>query len=97
MFSQDPGDQKNLLMAILLSVAVMLAWQYFYASPKIKEEQERRRAVAAEQEKQKQAGGNAANPVGGSAPVAPSSTPGSAPSAGSAGGSAPVLASVSSR
>ena len=95
MFSQDPGDQKNLLMAILLSVAVMLAWQYFYASPKIKEEQERRRAVAAEQEKQKQAGGSTANPVGGSAPVAPSSTPGSAPSVGSAGGSAPVVASVS--
>ena len=95
MFSQDPGDQKNLLTAILLSVAVMLAWQYFYASPKIKEEQERRRAVAAEQEKQKQAGGSTANPVGGSAPVAPSSTPGSEPSVGSTGGSAPVVASVS--
>ena len=40
MFSQDPGDQKTLLLAILLSVGVMLAWQFFYASPKIKEEQE---------------------------------------------------------
>ena len=63
MFSQDPGDQKNLLMAIMLSVAVMLAWQYFYASPKIKEEAERTPAdaIAAEQQarakaKRRQAG-----------------------------------------
>ncbi len=96
MFSQDPGDQKNLLMAILLSVAVMLAWQFFYASPKIKEEQERRQAIAAEQAKKQQNPGSGAAPVGGSAPAAPSAAPGgAAPSVGSAGGSAPVVASVS--
>jgi YidC/Oxa1 family membrane protein insertase len=40
MFSQQP-DQKNLLLAIVLSMGVLLGWQYFYAGPKMKEEQER--------------------------------------------------------
>ncbi len=34
-------NQKNLLLAIVLSVAVLLGWQMFYAGPKMKEEQER--------------------------------------------------------
>ena len=40
MFSQQP-DQKNLLLAIVLSMGVLLLWQYLYAGPKLKEEQER--------------------------------------------------------
>ncbi|MGE0630648.1 MAG: membrane protein insertase YidC, partial [Hyphomicrobiaceae bacterium] len=40
MFSQQP-EQKNLLIAIVLSLGVLLAWQYFYAGPKFKEEQDR--------------------------------------------------------
>ena len=39
---QDQDNQKNLLVAIVLSVAVLLGWQMFYAGPKLKEEQERR-------------------------------------------------------
>ena len=39
---QDKDSQKNLLVAIVLSVAVLLGWQVFYAGPKLKEEQERR-------------------------------------------------------
>ena len=42
MFSQQP-DQKNLLLAIVLSMGVLLLWQYFYAAPKLREEQERQR------------------------------------------------------
>src|SRR5215470_4193628 len=42
MFSQQP-DQKNLLLAIVLSMGVLLLWQYLYANPKMKEEQERQR------------------------------------------------------
>ncbi len=97
MFSQDPGDQKNLLMAILLSVGVMLAWQYFYASPKIKQETERRQRVAAEQSQQ-----TGAKPGDGSAPAAPGSTVAGAPTPGAvapganvAAGSAPVAVSLS--
>ena len=42
MFSQQP-DQKNLMLAIVLSMGVLLLWQYFYAAPKLKEEQERQK------------------------------------------------------
>jgi YidC/Oxa1 family membrane protein insertase len=41
MQSQDPDQQKNLLLAVVLSMAVLLAWQIFYAGPKVKEEQKR--------------------------------------------------------
>jgi YidC/Oxa1 family membrane protein insertase len=45
MQSQDPDQQKNLLLAVVLSLAVLLAWQFFYAGPKIKEEQARQKAI----------------------------------------------------
>ena len=47
---QDQDNQKNLLLAIVLSVAVLLAWQFFYAGPKLKEEQERQARVRQEQQ-----------------------------------------------
>jgi len=39
--SQRPNDQNNFLIAIVLSVVVMLGWQYFYAGPQIKQQQEK--------------------------------------------------------
>ena len=42
---QDQDNQKNLLLAIVLSVGVLLAWQVFYAGPKLKDDQERRQRV----------------------------------------------------
>jgi YidC/Oxa1 family membrane protein insertase len=33
MQSQDPDQQKNLLLAVVLSMAVLLGWQLFYAGP----------------------------------------------------------------
>ena len=45
----DQDNQKNLLLAIVLSVAVLLVWQMFYAGPKLKEEQERRQRIQQEQ------------------------------------------------
>jgi YidC/Oxa1 family membrane protein insertase len=40
-----PGDnQTNVWMALLLSMAVFLSWQYFIAEPKMREERERQRA-----------------------------------------------------
>jgi YidC/Oxa1 family membrane protein insertase len=47
---QDPGDQKNLLLAILLSVGVLMAWNYFYAGPKALHEKERRERITKEQQ-----------------------------------------------
>jgi YidC/Oxa1 family membrane protein insertase len=43
---QDQDNQKNLLMAIVLSMAVLFAWQFFYAAPK---EQERQARIRQEQ------------------------------------------------
>ena len=43
MRSQQPDNQNNLLIAIVLSVCVLMAWQFFYAGPKMKREQEERR------------------------------------------------------
>ena len=42
--SQDPDQQRNLLLAVVLSMAVLLAWQVFYAGPKMKQEQARQQA-----------------------------------------------------
>jgi len=59
---QDQDHQKNLLLAIVLSVAVLLAWQMFYAGPKLKEEQERRQRVQQEQTQAKPSGAPTATP-----------------------------------
>ena len=67
---QDPDSQKNLLIAIVLSVGVLLAWQMFYAGPKMKEEQERRQRI---QQEQTQVQGQ---------PGAPTATPGASPQPG---------------
>jgi YidC/Oxa1 family membrane protein insertase len=64
MQTQQPDNQKNLLLAIILSVGVLFFWQVFYANPKLKEEQERlkrQKEVATQQ-----------------APVAPGAAPGPA-------------------
>jgi YidC/Oxa1 family membrane protein insertase len=45
---QDQDSQKNLLLAIVLSVGVLLFWQVFYAGPKLKEEQERKQRIQQE-------------------------------------------------
>jgi len=65
----DKESQKNLLLAIVLSVAVLLGWQVFYAGPKLKEEQERRQRIQQEQ----------AQAQVKEQPGAPKATPGAAP------------------
>ena len=54
---QDKDSQKNLLLAIVLSVAVLLGWQLLFAGPKLKEEQERRARIAAGADAEGQPGG----------------------------------------
>src|SRR5262245_31399521 len=50
----DQESQKNLLLAIVLSMAVLLAWQFFYVAPRQKEEQERLARLRQEQVKPKE-------------------------------------------
>jgi len=80
-------DQKNTIVAILLSVIILIAWQYFYASP---QQQKQKAAQEAQQQQtqtqtQSQTPGVApapgTQPVPGTAPApgAPAMRPGTAP------------------
>ena len=77
MQSQQPDNQKNLLIAIIASIAVLLGWQMFYATPKMQEEQARRQQTTQQQ------GGLPA------APAAPEGTTPAAPGTAAPGVAAP--------
>ena len=79
--SQRPDDQKNLLIAVILSVAVMLGWQFFYAGPAMKAQQEKaqRERAAQQAEAEKAAVGTPAANAPAAAPGAPA-LPGAQPS-----------------
>ncbi|HSI41665.1 MAG TPA: membrane protein insertase YidC [Xanthobacteraceae bacterium] len=66
-------DNRNMVLAIVLSMAVLIAWQYFSGIP----EMEKQRQIAQQQQQQ------AANPATTTTPTAPGQ-PGSAPPAASA-------------
>ena len=86
--SQRPDDQKNLLIAVVLSVAVMLGWQFFYAGPQMKAQQEKaQREKVAQQEAAKAAG---ENPAAATAPATPGATLPGAPPSGTSLSAAPV-------
>jgi YidC/Oxa1 family membrane protein insertase len=73
---QHDDNQKNLLLAIVLSVGVLLAWQLLYAGPKMKAEQER---IARQKETQVQQPVSPTQPGTGqpvTAPGAPAAIPG---------------------
>ncbi len=78
MQSQRPEDQKNLILAIVLSVAVLFGWQFFYAGPRMKDEQDRLKRQQAQTQP-----GSAATP-GSPAPGMPSAAPGAPVVPGSA-------------
>ena len=40
------NDQNNFLMAIVLSLAVLLGWQFFVTEPRLEEERARQQAEA---------------------------------------------------
>jgi YidC/Oxa1 family membrane protein insertase len=54
--SQRPNDHKNLLIAVALSMAVMLGWQFFYAGPQMKAQQEKAQREKAASEAASKAG-----------------------------------------
>jgi YidC/Oxa1 family membrane protein insertase len=68
---QHDDNQKNLLLAIVLSIGVLLFWQFYYAGPKMQQERDR---LARQQEQTQQAPA-----PGTSAPGQPAATPGSPP------------------
>lgn len=83
MSTRDPDNSQNVLIALVLSMLVLFAWQYFYAGPKIDAEKER-----AAQQTPTQKPGEAATPQPTASP--PQGAPGkSGPSAATPGG-APV-------
>jgi YidC/Oxa1 family membrane protein insertase len=73
MQSQQPESQKNLILAIALSAAVLMAWQYFYAGPKMAEERARQEKLKQQQTSQPVAGQTTGTP---GAVMAPGTTPG---------------------
>ena len=80
----DKDNQKNLLLAIVLSVSILLAWQVFYAGPKLKDEQERRQRIQQEQQQQAQPKAEPGAPK-----TAPQASPGTAPQPAAQPGAAP--------
>ena len=90
---QHDDNQKNLLLAIVLSVGVLLAWQLFYAGPKMKAEQER---IAHQKEMQAKQPASPAQPGTGQPSAAPGATPG-APGAVPATPAAPAPAALMTR
>ena len=58
------SEQRNLILAIVLSAIVLFGWQYFIAGPQMEQEQARQAALA------EQAAANA-DPVQGEMPAAP--------------------------
>ena len=89
MFKDD--NQKNLILAIAISVAIVLGWQVFFEGPRV----ERERAARQQSAEQTQSGtGSAAGPSLLPAPVA--TTPGGAPTVVTAA-PAPTTAAQSPR
>jgi YidC/Oxa1 family membrane protein insertase len=70
-------ENKNLVIAIVLSMAVLLGWQYFFAAPAAEKQRQ-----AAQQQQSTQVNPNAPNPpaspsqAGGAAPTVPGTVPG---------------------
>ncbi|MFN3744922.1 MAG: membrane protein insertase YidC [Hyphomicrobiaceae bacterium] len=78
---QHDDNQKNLLLAIVLSIGVLLFWQFYYAGPKMQQERERlARQQQLEQTQQAPAAPGAPGQPATAADGAPIAAPGTAPS-----------------
>src|ERR1700744_5292736 len=79
-------DNRNMILAVILSGVVLLAWQYFYNVPQM----ERQRAQQAQQAELQKSAPNPDPPRPASAPPQPGSTTPS-PAAPAAASNAPVV------
>jgi YidC/Oxa1 family membrane protein insertase len=76
-------DQRNLIIAIVLSIAILLGFQYFVEHPKLQREQAARQAAQSEQSAQSNQPGSGTPPATGSVPI-----PGGSPVPGAPTGTA---------
>ncbi len=74
---QHDDNQKNLLLAIVLSIGVLLFWQFYYAGPKMQQERDR----LARQEQTQQTPAPTGTPATGPSGTAPVAAPGTTPGA----------------
>jgi YidC/Oxa1 family membrane protein insertase len=81
-------ENRNTILAVILSGLVLIAWQYFYNIPQM----ERQRAEQAQAELQKKSAAAQQPATGASPSTAPQAGSGQAPQAGSAPASAPPAA-----
>src|SRR3984893_7057397 len=81
-------DNRNTILAVILSGLVLIAWQYFYNVPTMEKQ---RAAQQAQSELVKPAAqaGNAATPQGGAAPTP--AADGNVPGANQPGSAAPIV------
>ncbi|MFG1359888.1 membrane protein insertase YidC [Xanthobacter pseudotagetidis] len=80
------SDNRNMFIAIALSMAILIGWQYFFGMPQAERQRQEQQRIAEQQ---------AAQPAQpGSAAPAPGSAPGAVPQAG---GAAPAAAAPLSR
>jgi YidC/Oxa1 family membrane protein insertase len=66
-------NNRNMIMAIVLSGLVLIAWHFLYAGPKLQEEQERQKRLAAQKTEQTVPAQPGSAPVAGGQPAAPGS------------------------
>ncbi|MBS0238657.1 MAG: membrane protein insertase YidC [Proteobacteria bacterium] len=67
----DPKDQNNLILAVVLSILVLMGWQYFFARPQIQHEQARQEFNKEIDAQNKGTSNTEAPPNVANAPVAP--------------------------
>ncbi len=93
MSTRDPDNSQNVLIALVLSMLVLFAWQYFYAGPKIQAEKER---IAQQAPPTKPDAGSAPQPPAGGvpSPAAPSGTAAPGGVAAPSGAASPTVTPV---
>src|ERR1700681_3674181 len=84
-------DNRNTILAVILSGLVLLGWQYFFNIPQM-EKQRAAQLAQSQMAKPAQDAGNTTAPQAGNAPAPSANTPGAtnAPAANQASSAAPV-------
>jgi YidC/Oxa1 family membrane protein insertase len=87
-------DSRNLIVAVVLSVSILLGWQFLYEQPRIEKEMAARKAQQAQTEQQAATGGVPSAP--GASPKAPAApgAPGAPSAPGAQAPGAPVAGAV---
>ena len=76
------NDQKNTLLAIVLSALVLIVWQYFVGMPQMEKQKQEAQIKAQQQQQQQQATQPSGQPAATPQPGAPPTPGGPAPGPG---------------